>query len=216
MAGRGLAGGHVNVTAEGAGDDTLAFASCAAEARNPFWNAAANRLDIKAYADRYCGGALDAVYVLLSWNGQTPFRTDFTNTLAETRTLFDHIHAVYPEAKIKLMGVQLPSLNGGMGANYGAAGTSYSDTYGMVVTVFNMNRAYQEFAREPGYSDFVEFVNISAQFDSENNMPEREVPVNSRSTKTERRGTNGVHPSPAGYYQIADAVFRNVVAHFCQ
>ena len=58
---------------------------------------------------------------------------------------------------------------------------------------------------------------LSSQFDSEDNMPESGVPVNSRSAKTETRGANGVHPKmPDGYYQIADVVFRNFVASFCQ
>ena len=202
----------------GAGDDTIKFASYKMDAGNPFWNAAKDQLDIKSYVQTYCNGALDVMYFLLSWNGQTPFRTDFSSSscINDAKTLFDHIHSVYPQAKIKLMGIQLPSLNGGMGANYGAAGTSYSDTYGMVVTALNMNQAYHDFANESGYSDFVEFVNVSSQFDSENNMPESDVAVNSRSSKTEKRGTNGVHPSTEGYLQIADVVFRNFVANFCQ
>lgn len=40
--------------------------------------------------------------------------------------------------------------------------------------------------------------------------------VNSRSAKTEKVGTNGVHPSTEGYYQIADVVYRNVIKEFCQ
>ena len=35
-------------------------------------------------------------------------------------------------------------------------------------------------------------------------------------TKTEKRGTNGVHPELSGYLQIADVVYRNFVANFCQ
>lgn len=202
--------------ATGAGDESITFSSFAADAGNPFWNAAAKRLDVESYANRYCNGRLDVVYALLSWNGQTPFRTDFSGSIKEAKILFDHMRSVYPNVKIKLMGLQLPSLNGGMGANYGATGTGYSDTYGMVITALNMNRAFQEFAGEKGYADFVEFVNVSSQFDSENNMPEQDVPVNSRSAKTEKRGVNGVHPAQAGYFQIADAVFRNFVANFCQ
>jgi hypothetical protein len=123
--------------------------------------------------------------------------------------------AAYPNIKIKLMGVQLPSQNGGMGMNYGATG-DYSDTYGMTVTALNMNRAYQDFANHPDFSSFVEFLGVSSQFDSENNMPETDAPVNTRSTKTEKRGTNGVHPATEGYLQIADVVYRNFVANFCQ
>ena len=100
-------------------------------------------------------------------------------------------------------------------SSYGANG-GYADVYGMVVTAFNQNKAYQELANEVAYSSFVEFVNVSSQFDSENNMPETDAPVNARSTKTEKRGTNGVHPATEGYFQIADVVYRNIVANFCQ
>ena len=113
------------------------------------------------------------------------------------------------------MGVPLPSQNGGMGMNYGATG-DYSDTYGMTVTALNMNKAYQDFANHPDFSSFVEFLGVASQFDSENNMPENDAPVNTRSTKTEKRGTNGVHPADAGYHQIADVVYRNVVATVIQ
>ncbi len=78
------------------------------------------------------------------------------------------------------MGIQIPSLNGGIGASYGATGTGYADQYGLVRTVFNMNKAYQDWCNESAYSSFLEFVNISTQFDSENNMPSSDVPVNSK------------------------------------
>ena len=52
---------------------------------------------------------------------------------------------------------------------------------------------------------------VSAQFDSENNMPRQTKPVNIRSTLTEQVGTNSVHPSTDGYYQIGDAAYRALV-----
>ena len=156
------------------------------------------------------------VYTLLSWNGQSSWRTDFTSVIDQVKIFADTLHSEFPNAKLKIMGIQVPSINGGMGANYGATGTGYSDSYGMVVTALNMNTAYQNFANLPAYSEFVEFVNVSSQFDSEYNMPFAEITVNTRSTITERRGTNGVHPTTEGYYQIADVVYRNFVANFCQ
>ena len=42
-------------------------------------------------------------------------------------------------------------------------------------------------------------------------MPYNNVAVNTRSDITERRGSNGVHPSDAGYYAIGDAYFRTLV-----
>lgn len=202
--------------ASGTGDATLAFSSYSADSGNPFWEADTNSLDFPQYVNTYMGGACDVIYFLLTWNGQTPWRTDFASMITTAKTLIDHIHTHYPNCKIKIMGVQVPSLNGGMGANYGATGTSYADTYGNVVTVLNMNKAYQDWCNEAAYSSFLEFVNVSAQFDSENNMPETDKAVNTRSTKTEKIGTNGVHPSTEGYYQIGDVVFRNFIANFCQ
>jgi hypothetical protein len=202
--------------ASGAGDATILFASQTQDVSNPFWNNGTNQLDVPTYVNTYLGGQLDVVYFLLTWNGQTPNRTDFSAFITSAKTLIDHIHANYASCKIKVMGIQLPSLNGGMGANYGATGTSYADAFGMVKTVLNMNTAYQNFANEAAYSSFVEFVNVSSQFDSEYNMPQSDVAVNSRSAITEKRGTNGVHPDTSGYYQIADVVFRNFVANFCQ
>ena len=200
----------------GGGDVALEFSSSEADAGNPFWESDTNSLDFPQYVNTYMNGSCDVIYFLLSWNGQSPNRTDFSSMTTYAKVLIDHIHTEYPNCKMKIMGVQVPSLNGGMGANYGADGTGLSDTYGMVVTALNMNKAYQDWCNEPAYSSFLEFVNISSQFDSENNMPESDVPVNSRSSKTEKIGTNGVHPATAGYYQIADVVFRNFVANFCQ
>src|SRR3546814_12870705 len=95
-------------------------------------------------------------------------------------------------------------------------GTSYADAYSMVKTALNMNKAYQDWANEPAYSSYMQFIDVAAQFDSEYNMPAAETPVNTRSAITELRGTNGVHPNNDGYLQIADACFRNIIANYCQ
>jgi len=194
-------------------DATIAFSASQVESLNPFWNAGA--LNFNNYVTTYMGGSVDAVYFLLSWNGLTPNKTDFASIITTAKILVDHIKISKPSIKIKIMGVQLPSLNGGMGYAYGANG-GYADTFGMSKTILNMNTAYQSWCNEGAYSSFMEFVNVSSQFDSENNMPEADKVVNSRSAKTEKVGTNGVHPSTEGYYQIADVVYRNVVKEFCQ
>ena len=68
------------------------------------------------------------------------------------------------------------------------------------------------------FASYCEFVDAAAQFDTLYNMPYSERPVNKRyiDGPTEMIGTNGVHPAARGYYQIADSVYRNIVANFCQ
>ena len=201
------------IKSRGTGDDNITFTSYSQDSANPLWDSNANKMTFIPYANKYADGNLDIVYTLLSWNGQIPGKEDFSDVISKIKIFADTLHSEFPNAKLKIMGIQVPSVNGGMGANYGATGISYSDGYGMVVTALNQNKAYQDFANQDNYKSFVEFVNISSQFDSEYNMPQAEVNVNTRSTIKEKRGTNGVHPSNEGYMQIADVVYRNMMAN---
>lgn len=201
----------------GNGDDSISYSSVEEDSQNPLWDNDNDKMSFIPYANKVSDGRIDVVYTLLSWNGQSAGRTDFSSVIAQVKIFADTLHAEFPNAKLKIMGIQVPSVNGGMGSSYGATGTSYADGYGMVVTALNQNKAYQDFANSDGYSDFVEFVNVSSQFDSEYNMPYKDNPVNVRnSSVTEKVGTNGVHPSENGYLQIGDIVYRNFIANFCQ
>lgn len=201
----------------GTGDATITYSSAVQSSGNPFWNDATGALDVPGYVNKWCGGKLDIVYCLLTWNAQYGNRTDFSAFVNYAKTLFTHIHSHYPDAPIKLMGVQLPDLRHGEKVLGAPHENTYTDPYGLFVTALNMNTAYQDFANEAGYSDYVEFINVSSQVDSEFNMPFTEVAVNTRNSDyTDKVGTNDVHPNEKGYYQIADVLFRNFVANFCQ
>jgi len=189
------------------------------EAKNPYWNDATNELDFVSYCHKHGADSLDVVYILLTWNGMAPDRPpvkEFCRIVVDQAKAFvDTLHKQYPQAQIKIMGLPLPSINGGTGANYGAK-LPYCDTYDLIRYVLELNRCYEAWTKEEAYCDYMEFINISGQFDSENNMPFTYKPVNTRSSITERIGTNGVHPLPEGYLQIGDAVYRNMVKCFCQ
>jgi hypothetical protein len=206
--------GTLTHSANAAHQDAITFTSTVAADGNPFWNGVTEEVDFIDYCTRNGYAGIDYVYTLLTWNGLGPYRAtaaDHAALVASAKQLIDKIHTQYPNAKVKIMGIQLPSLNGGLATNYGASG-GYSEVYGNIRTVFGMNLAYQAWANESAYSDFVEFINLSGQFDSENNMSSTIVPVNTRNAATELRGTNGVHPALAGYLQIADAAYRNMIA----
>lgn len=194
--------------------DDVVFSSTAYGNGNPFWDAEREEVNFKTYCTRNGFGGIDYVYTLLTWNGNASYRPnveDNATHVNNAKTLIRKIHEAYPEAKVKICGIQLPSINGGTGYNYGA-NSGYSNWYGLVRTAMGLNLAYQELANAEEFSNYVEFINISGQFDSENNMPYIAKCVNTRSTNTEHVGNNGVHPMTQGYYQIADAVYRNMIA----
>ena len=147
------------------------------------------------YAQKYSNSQINAVYTLLSWNGQQPNKTDFSSIITQVKKFADTLHTEFPSAKFKIMGVQVNSIRGGMGANYGASGSSYADDYGNVKTVLNQNDAFQEFANRDEYKNFVEFINISAQFDSDYNMPFSQHAVNTRNTSVTEQEFRYIHHS---------------------
>lgn len=197
----------------GNGDAGITFTSSAADQQNPLWNG--NGISFANYVSKLGESGLDCVSILLGWNDIHPEQTDFSAIRTNIVAILSALHNDYPQAKAVLMGLQVPSLNGGMGANYGASG-GYADLYGMIRAVFNYNTFLRELSEEDDYSSFVHYADVACEFDSENNMPQASVQVNTRNSATEMRGTNGVHPSNDGQYQIADVAYRYIVANFCQ
>lgn len=160
----------------------------------------------------------NAMYVLLTWNGMGAIKTNaaWVTWKSEVLIFIDKVHQEFPNCKIKLMSPQIPSTNGGLGFDYGALGDGHSDLMTGIMNAKTQAKIYEEIASDDDYSDFVEHLETATQFDSDNNMPEALKPVNTRNSKTEWVGSNGVHPSTAGYYQIADVAYRNYIANYCQ
>ena len=173
----------------------------------------------------FCAAAgypyVSVCYVLLGWNdllggaGNAAYATNNAAITTAAQTFISQLNADYPGALIRVVGLEVPSPSGGLGANYGAIG-GYASYYKLLRSVNGLNLAYQQLCANAANSAFCRFINLSCQFDSEYNMPSVLTPVNSRNSTTEARGSNGVHPETAGYNQIADAVWRDFVRTFCQ
>lgn len=184
---------------------------------NPFADPQTQTVDLKSYCKRNGFEGIDAVYALLTWNGMVGLTIEqiCSNCVLRGKQFADILHKQYPAAKLKIMGLQVPSVTGGCGKNYKSSQYPYCNSYFLTRLVLELNRSYQAWSQEQEYRDFVEFINISAQFDTEWNMPYFEKAVNNRSSCKEIVGNNGLHPSHEGYLQIADAVYRNIIAEFC-
>ena len=184
---------------DGSANDTITYTSYEDETTNPFWNNTTNMVDFEYYANELGVSSIDHCYVLLGWNQTSQSENDFKEGV---RTFVNNLRASFPNCKIVLMGLQVPSIDG-FGSNYGCNWNFYDK----LKVVFNMNKWNYEITKE---FDNMDFINIAGQFDTENNMLTSTRPVNVRNSETEVYGTNGVHPATSGQLQIADAVYRHL------
>ena len=208
---------HMNATNQ----DPIPIYSSFTEKRSPFVDPETNKLNFKTYAKRSNIDTIDAVYILLGLNGllrpqaiNNSMKEYCKYVVSEAKVFVDALKRDFPDVKVKIIAPYLASTNGGCGYNYGA-NMIYSDWYYLTHYIMELNLAYQAWANEEDYCGFLELVSATGQFDAEHNYPCIQKPVNTRSKVTERFDINGVHPTPEGYYQVADAVFRNIVKEFC-
>ena len=168
---------------------------------NPFWDTETQAVNFMKYVQKFKVSKIDYVYILLGWNNTGTNTETYTN---QCKQLLDLILKDFPDCKVGLLGLQVPSQNG-FGENYGIAWKYYDK----LQHIWKLQEIYQTISKEPQYTGKVDYINISAQFDSEYNMPHAERNANIRTTQKEYVQTNGVHPAIDGYMQIADAVTRN-------
>ncbi len=182
------------------------------EKGNPFYDEQLNGPNFEKYCENNNFEGIDFCYILLTWNGQfKPYNKDFSHYEPYIKSIVERIHLDYPKAQVRLIGIQSPSINGGIAANYGANGP-YHDVFGEVSTAYHYNEYLENFCERDEYKSFCKYIDMKAQFDVEYNMPSTMMKVNVRNEETHRVGTNGVHPTMNGYLQIGDVFYRALVA----
>lgn len=182
------------------------------EKGNPFYDETIDGPNFKKYCLDNNFEEPDYVYILLTWNGQfKPFNHDFSHYEPFITTILNRLKNDFPNIKVRLIGIQSPSINGGIAANYGASGP-YSDVFGEVSTAYNYNEYLETICDREEYKSYCKYIDLKAQFDVEYNMPSVETKVNIRNEKTELVGSNGVHPTMSGYLQMGDVFYRALVA----
>lgn len=182
------------------------------EKGNPFYDETIDGPNFKKYCLDNNFEEPDYVYILLTWNGQfKPFNHNFSHYEPFITTILNRLKNDFPNIKVRLIGIQSPSINGGIAANYGASGP-YSDVFGEVSTAYNYNEYLETICDREEYKSYCKYIDLKAQFDVEYNMPSVETKVNIRNEKTELVGSNGVHPTMSGYLQMGDVFYRALVA----
>ena len=199
----------------GSGDASVAFSASAQDSQNPFWDYDNSKLDFTSFANTYCNGQIDVIYAQLGVNGMSAFQTDFSTMMGYVKDFADALHTDFPNAKLVLISYCFPSMELMM-PGYGA-GSGFADTFGVLSGIFEMQKAYQVFAKEDGYSSFVDYLCLANQTDSDYNFPISQKDVNTRNADVkEGYANNTIHAGTKGYLQFADAAYRNFVANFCQ
>ena len=210
--------GSLTLTSGSGGN--VVFTSAEADGANLLWDSTNNRINFKKYCTVNAGMTneenLDYLMLLLTWN-QLPSSddiSDWSEIIGYIEDMLDAIHTDYPTCKVKMMGVQFPYIESFVAA------TNNQHTFATIRRIAFVNKLYQEICNREEYSDYVEFVNISAQFDSQYNMDlitsggqTREKDVNTRNSHFKEMFVgNTVHPGTTGYMQIADAAYRVMCA----
>ena len=200
--------------------DPIYFEKCTTCAASPFFDKEKGCIDITTYCQRNNIDRIDVIYIFCYLNGlasreaRTLSRPEYAKiVVGRAKELITKFKEAFPDIQVKIMGPGGHSLNGGMGHSYGSC-SPLNDWYEIMYYAHELELAYQEMCSQDEWKDFVEVINITGQFDSENAFPSKPKPVNTRSEVTEIIGTNGVHPTINGYLQIGDAVYRSVVASF--
>ena len=175
----------------GNGDSTLTFENSNEESTNPFWHG--QQLDFVNYVENVCeltsGTQIDFAYILMTWNGVPQINGNWDEYFGYVKTFIDALHTDYPNCKVKLMGVEFIYPQTFISA------TSSQDSMSNIRRIAIMNDGYQAIANDDDYSSFVEFVNVSSQFDSKYNMTNSEKDVNTRNSSYKERYTNNsIHP----------------------
>ena len=200
--------------------DPIYFESCTTCEASPFIDPETGRIDITTYCQRNNIENIDVLYMFCYTNGlasreaRTLSRKEYAKiVVGRARELVTKFQETFPNIKVKIMAPSGHSLNGGMGHSYGCR-SPLNDWYEIMYYAHELELAYHEWAEQDEWKDIVEILNLAGQFDSENAFPAKPKPVNVRSEVTELIGTNGAHPTIAGYLQIGDAVYRNIIASF--
>ena len=193
----------------GSGDAQIEYQSYESEYYNPFYNNETNKLDFTTYANSYCDGSIDYFVWHCGVNGI--FGSNDAGVESEInsfKTILRAFHEEFPSSKVIISSIPIGSPTGGFGANYGTSLTS--NYYTFLKQAMNYARALIELCADEEFSSYTYYCPVMEEFDCENSYPASETNVNNRVDVKEKLGTNGVHPTDAGYKLVADAMYRTM------
>ena len=191
----------------GTGDATISFSASGTVSGNPFWIGGA--LNYPQYLTNNSLATPDWVVIHLGINDAFGYTTDATVVAAAIAAfvnldlLITSIKAAGAGVKVALMIPTPPASQDGFAASYGTGQTAWRNKRNIMLWAKELITKYtgQEASR-------IYLVPSNTALDVVNGYPLlTAAPVNSRSSITVQRQSNGVHPDTSGYQQIGDALW---------
>ena len=197
-------GGRLTHASGGQNHGDIVYTSAHRADANPFWSAELGRNDFKSYAARFGKERIDEIVVTLTWNS---YRMEKEAYKALVRRFVESVHADYPACHITFVGGIFPSRDG-FAQNYGISWPWFP----MLTVLRNFDDVKEELVAEDPLR--LSFVHLASQLDMDHNAIFADFEANVRSEATVRLGSNGLHLTPGGSLQIADAIWRHLSTRF--
>jgi hypothetical protein len=167
-------------------------------------------LDFARYCKEFNGGqGPDAITIHLIPNDvftatDETIESRVDKMLGYYDTLIKEFHRVRADTRIGVVMTAPPSRSQDGFRNYTGPGRQTRWQYRR-----NLHRALERvMQRYAGReAEHIYLVPVYVNFDTERHYPTRAASANARSSETVVRVNNGTHPSPEGYYQIADSIY---------
>ena len=180
----------------GIGSATINYTNPIPAYHNPFINPSTGLLDFSNYITSWGFNVPEIVVFQFTWNDTSTWASSSTTLVANFKVAIDHIHAAYPNTKIILSIEPFGSVNGNKDWN----GKKYTVLKLMteLLAVFESDVTYNTWVKiAPSYA----FVDLVYGYSTSTVTPSERYAV------TEQSGGDGVHPTTAGMYQIADCIY---------
>lgn len=201
------ASGIITRIGTGGSDATITYTSAEAETYCPFYDEDTQQPGFSHYASLYCNNQLDVViFNMGTINAGITGDSNLSGVLGDMKTLIDALHTDFPACKVIIAPGMLFSTDYGVEYNYGAS--SALKTWPLVYGQFRYAKAIEDFIGGDDYKNWCFMADTMAEIDSENAFPVGTKAKNTRTSETETIGTNGAHPTLAGYKMVADSIYR--------
>lgn len=193
---------------------------------NPFWNKATNRFDFDYYCNSTADGgaghfqdsegneisiAPTGVQIYLGTNG---ISLDSSTAVSNITNLINYIRVSSKGATIPIYVVNTlfrPEQIFGVNSDGYSTNDSGEFPFRADLKIMNLETALYDALKS---INNVYFVPVAATHDSEYNFPYTLEKVNPYSEDTFKKYTDCVHPTAAGYYQMADIMYSTIAAHY--